>query len=510
MTPNYRGVWLHSSTLDAGGGNIAIRGRGAASTTNANYFWVGVDLVSFNDAGGTGTRIETSGAGSISIEGVGGNNGNSSTHGSGINLYSDNGEHNLITASGSISLTGTAGTGSAVKYPGINQDGGTTNLVSSTGSLSLTGIAGTGANNYGISIAGTMNLGGNGTTNTTGHVSLIADRFNTSGTYNLRNTGNVNLLSNSASFNAPFSLDSRFVVQGSKTGLTLGGVGNTADITIDGAQTIAGPITVYGGNILVNENLNTTAGAAAGDVLLKASGDIVLEAAKSITTTGGDVVLWANSDGQTANGGVLFDAGASVATGGGHIWIGGGSGSVTWNGLTVGDGYAVAGRDVETAFAKVGATGINWEAGVLFSSTTLSSGGGNIHIAGQRNVRSTKGAGAGVINYNGLTGSSINAGSGTVTIDAQGNWTADTTAGFLTGLHPTETTGNLTIRSSNATQTNAITISATTTDDTSGLIVERNTQILSTAATNGGASRSAHQLEGRSMVPGFRWGRSMC
>jgi hypothetical protein len=245
-------------------------------------------------------------------------------------------------------------------------------------------------------------------------------------------------------------------------------------------------------------------------VLLKASGDIVLEAAKSITTTGGDVVLWANSDGQMANGGVLFDAGASVATGGGHIWIGGGSGSVSWNGLTVGNGYAVAGRDVETAFAKVGATGINWEAGVLFSSTTLSSEGGNIHIAGQRNVRSTKGAGAGVINYNGLTGSSINAGSGTVTIDAQGNWTADTTAGFLTGLHPTEATGNLTIRSSNATQTNAITISATTTDDTSGLIVERNTQILSTAATNGGASRSAHQLEGRSMVPGFRWGRSMC
>lgn len=42
-------------------------------------------------------------------------------------------------------------------------------------------------------------------------------------------------------------------------GLTIGNTNNTADITIGNATSIAGPITVYGGNISVNAGLTSTA-----------------------------------------------------------------------------------------------------------------------------------------------------------------------------------------------------------------------------------------------------------
>lgn len=121
---------------------------------------------------------------------------------------------------------------------------------------------------------------------------------------------------------------------------------NDGAITFVATTIIAGPITAYGGTIAVNENLNTTAGNAVGDLLLKASGDISLASAKSITTAGGDVILWSNSDGQTSNGGVFLNPLSTLSTGGGHIWIGGGNGTSTWNGLTVGNGCAVSGKSV--------------------------------------------------------------------------------------------------------------------------------------------------------------------
>jgi hypothetical protein len=146
------------------------------------------------------------------------------------------------------------------------------------------------------------------------------------------------------------------------TGLTLGnylgsGVAgdtayvyaNTSTMTLSAPFSIAGPISVYGSNINVNANLNTTAGGSSGDILLKASGNIELAASKTITTNGGDVVLWSNSDGGADTGSVLLRDGSSITTSGGHLWAGGGSGSTTWNGLTVGNGYAVAGTTLTPA-----------------------------------------------------------------------------------------------------------------------------------------------------------------
>ena len=148
---------------------------------------------------------------------------------------------------------------------------------------------------------------------------------------------------------------SDFTFGTSLSGLTIGKAATSADgtsdqdVTLDAVIDINGPVTVYGGDIAINQNIDTTGGAASGDVLMKSSGDISLASSKSITTTGGDVILWANTDGQTSLGSVLLRDQSTVSTSGGNIWIGGsasGGGSTNWNGLTVGDGYAVSGLSI--------------------------------------------------------------------------------------------------------------------------------------------------------------------
>jgi hypothetical protein len=161
------------------------------------------------------------------------------------------------------------------------------------------------------------------------------------------------------------------------SGLTLGKSTNTQNITFGGATTIAGPITAFGGTIAVNENLNTSAGNANGDILLKSSGNISMASSKSITTNGGAVVLWADADGSGA-GDIFFASGtsASILTNGGHLWLGGGAGSTTWNGLTVGDGYAVG----DEARSINGGTFYN---GITIDATNINTGGGHIQMRGK-------------------------------------------------------------------------------------------------------------------------------
>lgn len=281
-------------------------------------------------------------------------------------------------------------------------------------------------------------------------------------------------------------------------GLTLGKATNTSNVLVDAAHSIAGPIQIYGGDITIGQNLNTSTGGANGDVLLKSSANILLDS-RSITTNGGDVIFWANSDGQTADGGVFFKTGSAVSTSGGHIWIGGGSGNNTWNGLTVGNGWAVSGRN-PSDLAYIGGLS-DWYAGIAFIQTTLSSGGGNIYIAGQRNSNSPVNVGAGVINNSG-TGTLIDAGAGTVTIKGDNTASGNGAFGIMTGLHPNGYTGRFTVKSSNSTATSAITVDGTSSAGTGdGILIENHARFLSTATTNGGGiSISGTGFSGRNAL----------
>lgn len=139
----------------------------------------------------------------------------------------------------------------------------------------------------------------------------------------------------------------------------VGKASNTADITLSSNLNAAGPVSVYGGAVNLNANINTSAGGVAGDVLIKATGDVSVAASKSITTNAGDVVLWSNSDASGA-GAIALGSGATLQTGGGDITMAGGADD---NGAP--GGYA----------RGVGVAGVS-----TTGSFTINSGGGDVLI----------------------------------------------------------------------------------------------------------------------------------
>jgi hypothetical protein len=171
----------------------------------------------------------------------------------------------------------------------------------------------------------------------------------------------------------------------------------------------------------INNNIDTRTGGTNGDVLVKSSADISLATTKSIKTTGGDVVLWSNSDNESANGSILLYGASSITTSGGHLWMAGGANSATpCNGLNVGDGYAVSG----TTISGTGNAANFGKVGVFMEEATLSTGGGDIYIRGKTTtfrgflVTGTVGvnAGAGKI-Y--IEGQAVGDGGGSV---GEGDW----------------------------------------------------------------------------------------
>ncbi|MBU3557060.1 autotransporter-associated beta strand repeat-containing protein, partial [Polynucleobacter sp. Ross1-W9] len=389
MTPGYRGVWLHSSTLNAGSGNISIRGKGS-SVTPTGIYGIGVDIVSFNVYSGTGDVIQTSGNGTISIVGVGGVNNDATSHAAGINIYSDGAIHRIITANGGITLNGTAGSGAQRIIAGINGDGGTINITSAVGDVVLVGIAN--SSGYGIANSGTFNIGGDGTTNTTGNVTLIADQINSGGTYNFRNTGNIAINSCGSSFSNPFNWNSRFSIIGAKSGLTIGNTTNSQNVTISNVVNTSGPISVYGNNIFVMANITENT-SGVGSLLLQAKNSISLgwdgvNTSVNVTisngTAGGklNTILWADSDGSGIgsvwlNNGLRNSGFNSISTGGGGVWIGGGNvtSATTWT------PYAgAAAVTVGSASAKQDDI-VGWFGVGIFNST-ISTSGGNVYMSG--------------------------------------------------------------------------------------------------------------------------------
>ncbi|MFZ9189194.1 MAG: hypothetical protein ACO21G_11465, partial [Algoriphagus sp.] len=244
-------------------------------------------------------------------------------------------------------------------------------------------------------------------------------------------------------------------------------------------------MTVYGGDIVLNESITTSTNS--GHILIKAAGNIRMLGEKILSTQGANVILWANSDGGATLGDIALQSnfsgstGGRVQTNGGHIWLGGGSGTTTWNGITVGNGYAVSGSAI--SFLNDPSSG-SLPSGVLFQGAKLLSGGGNIYVGGQSQQSNSRA----VVTTGPVE---INSGSGTIEIQA----IATSTAGALgTGWNHVSSVpamnGNFTITSSNATSS-AILLNADATasnvvggdfqDEGSGLA-----GVVSLRTTNGG------------------------
>jgi hypothetical protein len=178
-------------------------------------------------------------------------------------------------------------------------------------------------------------------------------------------------------------------------------------------------------------DLNT---ASSLSLTMKSRSSIVIDANADLTTNGGSVVLWANADGQTSEGYVVFDR-STITTNGGHLWLGGGSGTATWNGISVGDGKAVAGTDV------AGTVGSTESTGIFMEGASISTGGGNISFISEGQISTSYGLVT-------MGSNDIDAGSGTVSIDVAVNNSGY--RGASIGHHHSLNPSTFTITSSNA------------------------------------------------------------
>jgi hypothetical protein len=449
MEPADMGVWLHSTTLNAGGGNINIRGKGGSIASGSGLFAIGVDVVSFSQNSGTGNLIQTTGSGQINITGIGGVNTDLNSHSVGINFYTDGADQRLISGSGTITLNGTAGTGPARIYAGINQDGGVVNITSTSGDVAFFGIAN--STSYGISNSGTFNLGGNGTTNSTGNVTLSADTMRSGGTTNFRNTGAVTIQSYNASFSTPYVWDTSYSIVGTKTALTIGKTTNTANVSMTNAANVAGPISVYGGNISINASLNTTI-ANTGVILLEGTGNITQASGVSVVTNGSNVIYWANSANTTPNATITL---TNVTTNGGNLWVGGAnvaSGNGTWHGLSVGNngalisvngnltlgtGDAMLWQKAGSALTVTAGNILGGGGTIVLVSDSYSGTGLGLYTNGTINLESNSGNFGGSFNWNGtyFSANSTLVGSGSLAGLKIGNYSQSVSANLSTSLN---------------------------------------------------------------------------
>jgi autotransporter-associated beta strand protein len=220
----------------------------------------------------------------------------------------------------------------------------------------------------------------------------------------------------SSSFTSAFTPNYTFA--STLTGLTLGSSSNTQNITLAAPISIAGPITVDGGQINLNSSLQTTASSAA--INIRAKTNIANTSLATLTTNGGNILLASNvddaTDGDTTtNGYIRLDYGLNATSNGGNITIGGGN--------LLGTGYAMgSSSEAQTHGFRVD------------RALTLSSSGGNIAIRGKSSARAVQTTwGASGVGFYFLTSSgSIDSGTGTILIDGfSQTWGSSYSSGIL-------------------------------------------------------------------------------
>jgi filamentous hemagglutinin family protein len=272
--------------------------------------------------------------------------------------------------------------------------------------------------------AGTLTLSGSanytGGTQIDSGTLVLANDSPTFGSASFSGAGTLQIAPKSDDFSADLNITSWTGLSNTLGGLIIGkpsSVDGTTDrtITIATDLTIDGPISVYGGDIALSgtKKLSTTLSGA--PVMLKASNNISSNftdtsyALEHITTTGGNLTLWSDSDGSGAGNIQLKDG--FLKSSGGRLTLAGGS-TVDADGLPT--GFATSSTYI----------GVN-----LSGNAQLTSGAGRLLIKGN----STHATYAGVS----LKGSVL---SSTGAIDIHGG-TAGIVVGDTTALGDTSSTG---------------------------------------------------------------------
>ncbi len=432
------GIWFQGTTITSGGGDVTIRGQGAATGNVLDALGVQTNMGIYADvASGDGLNIN-SGTGKISLYGV-------SQETSGINaqgiswisgkITSANTESDAITIVGDASTTNNTGWAMGVDLRGtiqttagggitITGTGGTTdgtgstqangvvmwnlgNVLSSSGAITITGTVGSTVNSstdiYQPGYLGQKS--GTDVTSSSSNITLNADtltlhandRFASTGTLTIQpRTADttIGLATTSYDLDLPASYFSTNFVSGF-SGIVIGNT-SAGDITVAASVSYSDPLTLKtAGNIEVNAGATLTGAAAGGDGISSS------------------LIFWADSDGNSIGGiGLPGTSGSliTINTNGGGIWMGGGDGTASWtpysgaDTLTVGDDYAAD-------YLKTGER----YAGVYLKYATLTTSGGNIKISGKTVDTSSANGHMGVY----IADQNINSGSGQIIIDGQ-------------------------------------------------------------------------------------------
>jgi autotransporter-associated beta strand protein len=322
----YEGLTVNAGTT----GNITLNGLANSTGGSAGIDMQAFRITSTNTNAALASSFTTAN-GAIVFTGS-----NTSTNGNGLQFAASSlttGITLQATGTGSITLNGSIQMSTSGDMF-INN----TNLLAANGNITLN------ANGLGTVSFNTVNIGrlsGSSVSASSSNITVNANRpaFNAS-TTNFTTSGTVTIQPVGTSFSDPLSPPSSNLTFSSDiSALTLGKSGNTADITIGSATSIAGPINVFAGILNVTAGLTTT-NTTTGNVTFNAatitgSGNIALAngRALSVTQTGNStysgIVSGTDSSLTKLGAGTLTLTGANSYTG---------TSTITAGTLQVGDG----------------------------------------------------------------------------------------------------------------------------------------------------------------------------
>lgn len=291
------GIYINNKAVNAGGGNIVVRGKGFDTTTDNNY---GVRAT-----GATGA-LTTTGSGTLTVTGVGQGNTDS---GSNYGVYVDTGG-NLSAADGALTVTGTGGgSGASGNNVGVIITGAVATVkTTGSGTIAIDGTGGNGTSD-GVFVSATNGIQalGTGDITVTGTSSAGGSGVNVSGSITGAANHNVTVTGTGGGAGASgWSNYGVYVNGGSITGAS------GYNVTVTGT----------GGNNSGSDNVGVRVTAAGGAISTSGSGTV------TVTGTGAGT---ANSG---SDYGVEVDAGGIISAVDGAISVtgtGGGAGTGTNN-----------------------------------------------------------------------------------------------------------------------------------------------------------------------------------
>ncbi len=275
------GFALYNYTLNAGGGDISI--RGASPTLAGNPSARGINI---NASGGQVPTLRTSGSGTIYLYGDGSAILNNTAWG-----IAASSTISVITDSGDITFEGRGNASGPTNARGV-AIGQASTFTSTTGDISfIDRTNGALAGYTGIYIGAAM------TATTAGNYLVQADEIVQTGALNL-NVNNATIAANTtSSFTAVYSTG--VINAANSNSLSIGAPGNTAAVTLAGAVTAGGPIAVNAASVTINAALtatnsavtfNTTGGVTQNAAITASTLNLVGTASynpQSLTVTGG-------------------------------------------------------------------------------------------------------------------------------------------------------------------------------------------------------------------------------